>query len=342
MPSSGSCRASAARTRSWSSTRSGSSASATRTASGRSSWAGCPAPDDTARSPELWPADRATRGRLVPELRDGRPRHRRRRVRPRRGARRDRRPRGGQGAALGPVRRRRRRRCACSSSSTSPARTRTCRAATCTRSGAGWAMELAARAPGRHRPRDARAGHRRARRGRLRGGVRDPVPRGPGPQPLHGPDVHPAVPDDAPAGRHDEAEPAPRGRPGQAPHGRRRLDRARARRPSRSSRSCARAGRRRGPRPDQRTADLPPLLLRHRHPGRDRAHRGPHSIEEIREFIGADSLGYLSIRGVLAALDLPYERFCFACFDGNYPEPVPYDVAARKFILEEAPVGAPG
>ncbi len=60
---------------------------------------------------------------------------------------------------------------------------------------------------------------------------------------------------------------------------------------------------------------------------------------EIREFIGADSLGYLSIRGVLAALDLPYERFCFACFDGNYPEPVPYDAASRKFILEE-PVGA--
>ena len=32
-------------------------------------------------------------------------------------------------------------------------------------------------------------------------------------------------------------------------------------------------------------------------------------------------------RGVLAALELPYERFCFACFDGNYPEPVPYDAA---------------
>src|SRR6187431_112124 len=61
-----------------------------------------------------------------------------------------------------------------------------------------------------------------------------------------------------------------------------------------------------------------------------------NSVDEIRDFIGADSLGYLSIRGVLAALDLPYEQFCFACFDGNYPEPVPYDVAARKFILEEA------
>jgi amidophosphoribosyltransferase len=60
------------------------------------------------------------------------------------------------------------------------------------------------------------------------------------------------------------------------------------------------------------------------------------SVDEIREFIGADSLGYLSIGGVLAALDLPYERFCFACFDGRYPEPVPYDAASRKFALEEA------
>ncbi len=62
---------------------------------------------------------------------------------------------------------------------------------------------------------------------------------------------------------------------------------------------------------------------------------GSHSVEEIRDFIGADSLGYLSIRGVLAALELPYDRFCFACFDGNYPEPVPYDTASRKFMLEE-------
>jgi amidophosphoribosyltransferase len=58
------------------------------------------------------------------------------------------------------------------------------------------------------------------------------------------------------------------------------------------------------------------------------------SVDEIRDFIGADSLGYLSIAGVLAALDLPYERFCFACFDGRYPVPVPYDVESRKFMLE--------
>ena len=59
-------------------------------------------------------------------------------------------------------------------------------------------------------------------------------------------------------------------------------------------------------------------------------------LDEIREFLGADSLGYLSIGGVLAALDLPYEQFCFACFDGRYPEPVPYDAKTHKFVLEEA------
>jgi amidophosphoribosyltransferase len=61
------------------------------------------------------------------------------------------------------------------------------------------------------------------------------------------------------------------------------------------------------------------------------AHR---SLEEIREFVDADSLSYLSIGGVLQGLDLPRERFCFACFDGNYPVPVPYDVANHKFLLE--------
>jgi amidophosphoribosyltransferase len=60
-----------------------------------------------------------------------------------------------------------------------------------------------------------------------------------------------------------------------------------------------------------------------------------HDADQIRDFIGADTLGYLSIKGVLAALDLPYDRFCFACFDGRYPEPVPYDSASRKFMLEE-------
>jgi amidophosphoribosyltransferase len=63
-----------------------------------------------------------------------------------------------------------------------------------------------------------------------------------------------------------------------------------------------------------------------------------HTLEEVREFVDADSLGYLSVAGVLAGLNLPYERFCFACFDGRYPVPVPYDAARRKFVLEEGAV----
>jgi amidophosphoribosyltransferase len=45
-----------------------------------------------------------------------------------------------------------------------------------------------------------------------------------------------------------------------------------------------------------------------------------HSIEEIRERIGADSLGYLSEEGLLAAVDdAAGQRHCTACFSGRYP-----------------------
>jgi amidophosphoribosyltransferase len=64
------------------------------------------------------------------------------------------------------------------------------------------------------------------------------------------------------------------------------------------------------------------------------------SVEEIRDFVGADSLSYLSIGGVLDAIDLPRDRFCFACFDGRYPVPVPYDAGNRKFLLEREPLAA--
>ena len=74
-------------------------------------------------------------------------------------------------------------------------------------------------------------------------------------------------------------------------------------------------------------------------PGPATDRRAGRFADHQRDFIGADSLGYLSIRGVLTALDLPYDRFCFACFDGRYPEPVPYDSASRKFMLEEIDLG---
>ena len=35
--------------------------------------------------------------------------------------------------------------------------------------------------------------------------------------------------------------------------------------------------------------------------------------------IGADSLGYLSVDGMLAAIDRPRDSLCLACFTGEYP-----------------------
>jgi amidophosphoribosyltransferase len=57
-----------------------------------------------------------------------------------------------------------------------------------------------------------------------------------------------------------------------------------------------------------------------------------HSTEEIRLAIGADTLGYLSREGLLAAVGGTADAHCTACFDGNYPTDVPLDV--DKFALE--------
>jgi amidophosphoribosyltransferase len=56
------------------------------------------------------------------------------------------------------------------------------------------------------------------------------------------------------------------------------------------------------------------------------------TIPEICEFIGADSLGYLSIEGLIKAVGLPRENFCLACFTGDYPIPVQLEM--DKLALE--------
>lgn len=44
-----------------------------------------------------------------------------------------------------------------------------------------------------------------------------------------------------------------------------------------------------------------------------------HTIDQIKDFIGVDSLEYLSLDGMLNSMLLPKEEFCTACFTGNYP-----------------------
>jgi amidophosphoribosyltransferase len=61
---------------------------------------------------------------------------------------------------------------------------------------------------------------------------------------------------------------------------------------------------------------------------------GRESVAEITASIGADSLGYISLDGLIGATTLPRERLCHACFDGDYP--IPVAVADRgKHVLED-------
>ena len=53
------------------------------------------------------------------------------------------------------------------------------------------------------------------------------------------------------------------------------------------------------------------------------------SIEEIREFVGADSLAYLSLDGLVASTKREKSALCRACFDGEYPIPVPGERGTR-------------
>jgi amidophosphoribosyltransferase len=46
------------------------------------------------------------------------------------------------------------------------------------------------------------------------------------------------------------------------------------------------------------------------------------TLENIREFLKVDSLGYLSMNGLVKAIGESKEKFCFACFNGEYPVPV--------------------
>jgi amidophosphoribosyltransferase len=58
------------------------------------------------------------------------------------------------------------------------------------------------------------------------------------------------------------------------------------------------------------------------------------SVEEIRQHIGATSLGYLSKEGLSRALAVPNDNFCLACFTGDYPIEIPPHVKVSKLAFE--------
>lgn len=59
-----------------------------------------------------------------------------------------------------------------------------------------------------------------------------------------------------------------------------------------------------------------------------------HTVEEIAKLIGLDSLGYLSLEGLLKSMPLGEDEFCVACFNGRYPEPIRRKMS--KYDLERS------
>ena len=67
-------------------------------------------------------------------------------------------------------------------------------------------------------------------------------------------------------------------------------------------------------------------------PDRSKLMAANHSVDEIRRYLNADSLHYLSQAGMVKATGKPADSFCMACYDGKYP--VPYDPVLDKHIIE--------
>ncbi|MGB9612709.1 MAG: amidophosphoribosyltransferase [Candidatus Margulisiibacteriota bacterium] len=58
------------------------------------------------------------------------------------------------------------------------------------------------------------------------------------------------------------------------------------------------------------------------------------SLEGIRKYIEADSLGYLSLRSLIKAVNLPKGRLCLACLNGDYPVRIPERLESLKLLFK--------
>jgi amidophosphoribosyltransferase len=55
-------------------------------------------------------------------------------------------------------------------------------------------------------------------------------------------------------------------------------------------------------------------------------------LDEIKEFLAVDSIGYISLDGMLGCATLPKDHYCTACWSGEYR--IPVDIAVNKFVME--------
>lgn len=59
------------------------------------------------------------------------------------------------------------------------------------------------------------------------------------------------------------------------------------------------------------------------------------TLEDIREFLKVDSLKYLTMGGLVKAVGESKEKFCFACFNGEYPVQIPENIESDKCSMDK-------
>jgi amidophosphoribosyltransferase len=62
-------------------------------------------------------------------------------------------------------------------------------------------------------------------------------------------------------------------------------------------------------------------------------------VEEMRTLLGADSLAFVSLDGLIGATNQPSQQLCKACFTGSYPVALPDPGDRRKNMLEMSSSG---
>ncbi len=75
-------------------------------------------------------------------------------------------------------------------------------------------------------------------------------------------------------------------------------------------------------------------------PDREQLVAASQSVDEIAAQLGVDSLEYLTLENLVAAIDAPGAGFCTACLTGSYPVPVPLPAARGDRAVPASPVGA--
>ena len=75
-------------------------------------------------------------------------------------------------------------------------------------------------------------------------------------------------------------------------------------------------------------------------PHRDELIAAKHSVEEIRQYLGADSLSYLSLEGLRESVGVTHSNYCNACYTREYPVEPPSDAEAYMQMVFKLPEGA--